>query len=66
MGWRSRFSQIYHETGQAASFLDWKDFKSIQDQATTFSAIQIYGLRTNAQPRTLGYLLTLPPLAIIH
>ena len=31
-----------------------------------FSAIQIYGLRTNAQPRTLGYLLTLPPLAIIH
>lgn len=36
MGWRSCFSQIYHETGQAASFLDWKDFKSIQDQATTF------------------------------
>ncbi|CAH3033702.1 unnamed protein product [Porites lobata] len=31
-----------------------------------FSAIQIYVLRTNAQPRTLGYLLTLPPLAIIH
>ena len=31
-----------------------------------FSAIQIYRLRTNAQPRTLGYLLTLPPLAIIH
>ena len=36
MGWRSRFSQIYHETDQAASFLDWKDFNSIQDQATTF------------------------------
>ena len=31
-----------------------------------FSTIQIYGLRTNAQARTLGYLLTLPPLAIIH
>ena len=31
-----------------------------------FSTIQIYGLCTNAQPRTLGYLLTLPPLAIIH
>ena len=31
-----------------------------------FSAIRIYGLCTNAQPRVLGYLLTLPPLAIIH
>ena len=31
-----------------------------------FSAIQIYGLRANAQPRALGYLATPHPLAIIH
>ena len=43
-----------------------KIFSLFRIRPPLFSAIQIYGLRTNAQPRTLGYLLTLPPLAIIH
>ena len=43
--------------------LDWQNFKSIQDQATSFFSHS--DLQTS-QPRALGYLPTPHPLAIIH